>query len=66
MSSLLGFNRVYRLEIQSVMLVFSTGFVYYCHSNLLSLPSPPPLFCVDKYTCIYVPGIQCVRGGGGR
>jgi hypothetical protein len=29
-------NRVYGLEIQSVMLVFSTGFVNYCPSNLLS------------------------------
>ncbi len=30
MASLLVFNRVHRLEIQSVMLVFSTGFVNYC------------------------------------
>jgi hypothetical protein len=30
------FNRVYRLEIQSAMLVFSTGCVNYCPSNLLS------------------------------
>jgi hypothetical protein len=36
MSSVLVFNRVCRLEIQSVMLVFSTGFVNYCPSNLLS------------------------------
>jgi hypothetical protein len=36
MSYLLEFNRVYRLEIQSVMLEFSTGFVNYCASNLLS------------------------------
>jgi hypothetical protein len=42
MSSLLVFNGVYRLEIQSVMLVFSTGFVNYCP------PSPPPN--VKKYT----------------
>ncbi len=34
MSSLLVFNRVYRLDIQSVMLVFSTDFVNYCPSNL--------------------------------
>jgi hypothetical protein len=35
MSSLLEFNRVYRLEIQSVlfMLVFSTGFVKHCPYN---------------------------------
>jgi hypothetical protein len=36
MSSLLVLNGVYRLEIQSVMLVISTGFVNYCPSNLLS------------------------------
>ncbi len=35
MSSLLVFNRGYRLEIQSVMLVFSTGFVNCCPSNPL-------------------------------
>ncbi len=33
MSSLLMFNRVFRLEIQSVMLVFSTGFVNYWLQN---------------------------------
>jgi hypothetical protein len=42
MSSLLVFNRVYRLEIQSVMLVFSTSFVKYYPSNLLSGSPPPP------------------------
>jgi hypothetical protein len=36
MSSLLVFIRVYRLEIYSVILVFSTVFVDYCPSNLLS------------------------------
>ncbi len=35
MSSLLVFNRVYRLEILSVMLVFSTGFV--CKSSCVSM-----------------------------
>ncbi len=53
MSSLLVLSRVYRLEIpeiQSVMLVFSPGFVNYCLSNLLSgLLSPSPLPCVNKY-----------------
>ncbi len=44
-SSLLKFNRVYRLEIQSVMLVFSTGFVDYCPSNFLSGYLPPPSLC---------------------
>jgi hypothetical protein len=42
MSSLLVFNRVYRLEIQSVMLVFSTQLLHYCPSNLLSGSPPPP------------------------
>ncbi len=36
MMSLLLFNRVYRLEIQSVLLVFLTGIVNYCPSNLFS------------------------------
>jgi hypothetical protein len=49
MSSLLVFNRVYRLEIQPVMVVLSTCFV-----NLLLKPSlclaRPPLPCVNKYT----------------
>jgi hypothetical protein len=50
MSSLLVLNRVYRLEIQSVMLVFSTGFVIYCPSNLLSGYLPPPhLPCLNEY-----------------
>jgi hypothetical protein len=35
MSSLLVFNRVCRLEIQSVMFVFSTGFVSYSLKNIL-------------------------------
>ncbi len=41
MSSFLLLNRVYRLEIQSVMLVFSTPLVYSCPSTY-SLTSPPP------------------------
>jgi hypothetical protein len=36
MSSVLVSNRVYRLETQSVMLVFSTGFVNCGPSNLIS------------------------------
>jgi hypothetical protein len=50
MLSLLVFNRVYILEIQTFMLVFSTPLVKYCLSNLL-IGSPP-----------YV-NIQCVTGG---
>ena len=53
MSSSRVFNRVYRLEIQSVMLVFSTGFVNNCPSNLLQVSSPPlstvKVWCLYKY-----------------
>jgi hypothetical protein len=46
MSSLLVFNRVYRLERQLVMLVFSTQLCEYCPSTItlvyLSHPSPLP------------------------
>jgi hypothetical protein len=39
------FIRVYRLEIQSVMLVFRPSFLNCCPSNLLSgSPPPPPSF----------------------
>jgi hypothetical protein len=44
------FNRVCRLEIQLVTLVFSTGFVKLCPSIPYS-----PLPCVNKYT------VQCTR-----
>ncbi len=55
MSSLLVFKRVYRLEIQSARMVFSTEFVNYCPSILLSfslISSPPPSVCelVTVYT----------------
>ncbi len=68
MPSLLVFNRVYRLEIQSVMMVFSPGFMNYYPSNLLSVcSSPTPLPIVNKYEVysihVYV---QCVGGGGGH
>ncbi len=56
-SSLLEYNRVYRLEIQSVILVFSTGFVKQCPCNLLPgqlFPTtPPPFPCLNKYTVQY-------------
>ncbi len=44
MSSLLVFNRVYRLDIQSVMLEFSTALVNCCPSTFsLTSPTSPPL-----------------------
>ncbi len=56
------FIRVYRLEIHSVMLVFSTQFCeLLALSHSLWLNSPP-LPCVSKY--IYV-GMQCVTKGRG-
>jgi hypothetical protein len=66
MSSLLVFNRVYRLEMQSVTLAFSTSFVNYCPSNLLSGYQSPPLPllpCVKKYTVYTYTGCE---GGGSR
>ncbi len=68
MSSLLLFNRVYRLERQSVMLVFSTPFVNQRPSNLpfslvhLSCPPSPPFLCEQLHEYVF---IQCVTGGGG-
>jgi hypothetical protein len=61
MSSLLVFNRFYRLEIQSFMLVFSTPIVNQRPSNLLtgsptSLPPPCPPPCIHT---------MCNGGGGG-
>ncbi len=52
--------RVYRTEIQSVMLVFRPSFVNYCLSNLLSgsISPPPPVWIIILYTLI-----QCVGGG---
>ncbi len=62
MSSLLVFNRVYRLEIQSVMLIFWTGFLPLLPSLWLSLPLPPsPLPYANKYTGYTY--TQCARGG---
>jgi hypothetical protein len=56
MSSLLVFYRGYKLEIQSVMLVFLTPLVNCCPSNV---PSPPTLPKVN------VQDIQTVCGCGG-
>jgi hypothetical protein len=51
----LVFIRVYRLEILSVILVFSTSFAN-CY--------PSPLPCVNKYT-VYTYTVTTVRKGGG-
>jgi hypothetical protein len=55
------FNRVYRLETQSVMLVFSTPLVNCCPSTFsLTSASPPPLPKVNvQYNSVWL----C--GGGG-
>ncbi len=60
MSSLLVFIRVYRLEIQSVMLVFLTGIVNNCPLTFSLVSSPPPLLlpCVEKYI------VYTCEGGG--
>ncbi len=61
MSSLLVFNRVYRLEIQSVMLVFSTPLVNCCPSTFsLTSPTPPQSKCSEYTDCVWLWG----RGGG--
>jgi hypothetical protein len=56
------FNRVYRLEIQSVMLVFSTPLVNCCPSTFsLTYPTTLPLLPkVNVYT-----GSVWLWGGGG-
>ncbi len=52
------FIKVYRLEIQSVMLVFLTL------SPSLWFNSPPPLPCVKKYSTAYTYTV-CNGGAGG-
>jgi hypothetical protein len=48
------FIRVYRLEVQLVMLVFSTQLCELLSFNLLSgLTLPPPFPCVNKYTVLF-------------
>jgi hypothetical protein len=57
MSSLLVFNRVYRLvEIKAFLVV------NYCPSKFLSVFRPPPSLCECVY-CVLYTRIQCVRGG---
>ncbi len=59
------FIRVYRLKIQSVMLVFRPSFVNCCPFNLLYGSTLPlhPLPCVSKYT-VYTYSV--CKGGGVR
>ncbi len=54
-----GVNRVYRLEIQSVMLVFSTPLMNCCPSTFsLTSPTPNPLPKVNVQCCKpYSPGV---------
>jgi hypothetical protein len=59
MSSLLVFNRVCRLEIQSV------SFVSYCPYNLLSGSPPPPLPLFQKSKYNYIQTVFCWVGVGG-
>jgi hypothetical protein len=62
MSSLLVFNRVYRLEMLSVMLVFSTPLVNCCLSTFsLTSPTPPPLPKVRERT-VYTDRVWLVGG----
>jgi hypothetical protein len=58
------FLRVYRLEIQSVMLVFRPSFVNYCPTNHLSGSPPPPLPCVKIQYLQTICGWEGARGGG--
>ncbi len=64
MASLLVTHRVYRLKIQSVMLLFSTGFVNHSPS-MVSSPPLSPFPCVNKYTaqCTHLYSVYGVIGG---
>jgi hypothetical protein len=59
-----GFNRVYRVEIKSVMLIFSAPLVNYCPSTFsLTSPTPPPP--LPKVNVLYSIYRQCGCGGMG-
>jgi hypothetical protein len=63
MSSLLVINRVYRLEIQSVILVFSDPLVNCCPSTFsLTYPTPPTL---PKVNVQYMQTVCDCGGDGG-
>ncbi len=63
MSFLLLFNRVYRLEIQSVMLVFRLAL--WTIAPLVSSTPPPPFHVWISIQYLYNTRIQCVRGKNG-
>ena len=66
MSSLLVFIRVYRLGIQSVILVFLTQLCELCCPLTISLiqllPPYPPFLCQST---VYTDSVWLGRGGGG-
>jgi hypothetical protein len=66
MSSLLVFNRVYRLEIQSVMLVIfvRSSFVNHCLSNLLSGSPHPTLSPSQSQSTEFTDSVWLGDGGG--
>jgi hypothetical protein len=65
MSSLLVFHRVYRLDIQSVMLVFSTPLVNCCVSTFsLTTPTPPPSQSERTYSIYGTDRVWLWRVGG--
>jgi hypothetical protein len=66
MSSLPVFKRVYGLEIQSVMLEFSTPLVNKRPSNLLTGSPTPPPHPPEPTKLLYNPKQKPRRGGGLR
>jgi hypothetical protein len=68
MSSLLVFNRVYRLELQSVMLVFSTQLCKRLPLNpslWFTSPNPAPLLLVKVQVYLYKQCSVWLGAGGG-
>jgi hypothetical protein len=64
MSTLLVYNRVYRMEIESVMLVFSILLVNCC-SSTFSLTSPTPLPLPKVIFKVQYIQTECGCGGWG-
>jgi hypothetical protein len=60
------FTRVYRLEIQSVMMVFSAPLVNYCPSTFsMTSPTPSPP-SQSQRTIQYIQAVCGLEGGGGE